>query len=235
MSDLKALTARIREMDAVPEDKRDDDWYVEFLDLLPQGYYARISKEAEKAPDGFFYYNVALPSANAKPSELITFDEETLEDCLEKCAGIVIYPDNNIKSDPVWILSYGELHSYYLYESFAGDPMDLEEIIDEQEGETPETEDDEISVSEPDEEFIHPGARRFLKSFFNAMGFEGVEIAMLTDPSQAPSRALVLSLTDHDFTSQEQLDDVLNTVSWLLPPNRPILPDPGIDEGFAPL
>lgn len=230
------LTKLLRTLHAVPDAKRDDEWYEKFFDTLPQAQFALTSDLPVKAPDGFYYLNVSLLPEDGKGKfDTISLDEDTLEDCLTRCVGIVIYPDLACKKDPVWILSYGELHSYYLYDSFAGDPQDLEEMVDAEEGNLPES-DEDISVSAPDDEFIHPGARKFLKNFFDALGLEGVEIAMLTDPEQVPSRALVLSLTEHDFKSHTQIEDCMNTVSWLVPPTRLLMLDPGIDgDAFIPL
>lgn len=229
------ITSTLKDLHSVPEARRDDDWYEKLFETLPLGHYALYSTEPQKAPDGFHYYYASLLDKNAdlKAREIISLDEETLEDCLNRGAGIVIFPDMDCKKDPLWILSYGELHAFYLYENFSGDPEDIEEMIEAEENGL--SEDADISVEKPDDEFIHPGARAMLKKFFGGLGFQDVEIAILRDPSQAPSRSLVISLEEDDFSTPGQLDEVVQTVSWLLPPHRPVILDTEIDGEFYAL
>ncbi len=232
------LAKILRDLNKIPDAKRDDDWYGEFLDTVPQAHYVLSANDPVKAPDGFYYFNLSLLPEDPKIKifDTVTFDDDMLEDCLERCAGIVIYPDLECKQDPVWILSYGEIHSYQNFESFAGDPEDLEEMVDAEEENPPSAAPENISTDAPDDEFIHPGARRFMKNFFDGLGLNGIGITMIRDRSQAPSRALVLSLVEEDFKSVEELEDALNTVSWLRPPNRPVLLDFGLDsDAFVPL
>ena len=231
----EAVTNQLRKLHNIPDSKRDDDWYETLFDTLPQGHYALFSTEPQKAPDGFHYYFASLLDKNAdlKSREIISLDEETLSDCLNRGVGVVIFADSECRQDPLWILSYGELHSFYLYENFSGDPEDLEEMIEAEENGMPQ--ESEISVDKPDDEFIHPGAREVLKKFFGGLGFEGVEMAMLRDPSEAPSRSLVLSLHEDDFSSPGQLEEVIQTVSWLLPPHRPVILDGELEGEFFPL
>lgn len=231
----ETISASIEKLHAVAADKRDDDWYEQLFDILPQGHFALYSTEPQKAPDGFHYYFVSLLDKNTdlKSREIIGLDEETLEDCLQRGVGIVIFPDAECRQDPVWILSYGELHAFYFYGNFSGDPEDIEEMIAAEENGPNRGAD--ISVEKPDDEFIHPGAREVLKKFFGGLGFESVEIAMLRDPSEAPSRSLVLSLHEDDFSTPDQLEEVVETVSWLLPPHRPVILDAELDGEFFPL
>ena len=224
---------------SVPDDARDDDWYVTLFDTLPEARYVLSSPEPVKAPDGFYYFNVSLlPEKGLPKSAKVVSLDDILDDCLERCAGIVIYPDLPCRQDPVWILSYGELHSFSAFDNFSGDPQDLEEIMDAEENGSADHDDEtEPTFSKPDDDFIHPGARRFLKNFFDALDLEGVQITVIKDASQTPSRALALNLDEDDFRSSEELENALETVSWLLPPHRAMVLGGSIvpmDE-FSPL
>lgn len=231
------ITDNLRKLHAVPDTKRDDDWYETLFDTLPQAHFALFSTEPQKAPDGFHYYYASLldKDADLKSREIVGLDDDTLEDCLTRGVGIVIFADAECRGNPVWILSYGELHSFYLHGNFSGDPEDLEEIIAMDEANAkPAT--NNVSVSTAEDDFIHPGARAFLNKFFGGLGFEDVGIAVLRDPTEAPSRSLVLSLSEEDFSSSEQIEEIVNTVSWLLPPHRPVTLDPGLEsESFTSL
>ena len=233
----------------IPEQERNDIWYQQLLLALPVAMLLAPDGPKNKTiqgSDGFYYEALSLlPPEGLNEGDIVspTSVLGILDYCLSAGVGIAIFSDTSCAGEPFWVIHYGALHSLKAYGELQGDPQDIEEMLQQpekvSESHIQETvqEERDILLGQPSEEFLPRIARELLNRIFEEVyGFENVGVAIMQDPAYAPSRHLVLSLSKEDFADEAQLNDIVLSLQWHLPPHRPILLNYGIEEeNFIPL
>ncbi len=115
-------TQRLAELIAIPPEERDDNWPASFLAAAPNASLASFDPQIATGPDGFPYFQLALPDAGAfTPFSIV----HILNDSLQNGVGVVIHTSTRRDENPAWVFTLGDLVSYSLFQDFAGDPESL--------------------------------------------------------------------------------------------------------------
>jgi len=225
-------TQRLAELIAVPPDERDDAWANNFLAAAPNASLTSFEEQIQVGPDGFPYFQLALPDAGAfTPFSIV----HVLKDCVDNGVGAVIHTSTKRDENPAWVFTLGDLVSYSLFQDFSGDPK----VYNDQEPPPDESVDQSLLRAVPSEEYFPSGARdamgRFMRGPFQV---PEPKIGLVSGPSLRPTESLMVNLRASDYDGdREKLDAAMRYLTWFVPKTYSImaLPDDWSDEGMEPI
>ena len=113
-----AKTEELAELFETPRDDRDDAWIARFHATVPDATLMSFPSQVEDGPDGFPYFQMAMPDPGPVTPFCVT---HVLDDVLDNGFGIVIFGDSSRSAPPEWVFTYGDLLSYSLYGRFDGE------------------------------------------------------------------------------------------------------------------
>ena len=186
-------TQRLAQLIAIPPEERDASWPGQFLAAVPNASLASFDPQIVSGPDGFPYFQLALPDAGAfTPFSIV----HILEDSLENGVGVVIHTSTRRDENPAWVFTLGDLVSYSLFQDFAGDPK----VYSVEEPPPDQNADRSLLRATPSETYLPIGARAAMGRFMRGP-FEVPEpkIGLVTGAMLRPRTSLMVNLRARDY------------------------------------
>ena len=203
-----------------------------FLPPRPTRLWLPFEPQIETGPDGFPYFQLALPEAGAfTPFSIV----HILNDCLANGVGAVIHTSIRRDENPAWVFTLGDLVSYSLFQDFSGDPK----VYNSEEPPPDASVDQSLLRAVPSEEYFPAGPRaamgRFMRGPFQV---PEPKIGLVSGPSLHPSESLMVNLRASDYGGdREKLSSAMRYLTWFLPKTYSVmaLPDDWSEDGMVPL
>jgi len=214
-----------------PRDQRDETWRDKFFAAVPNASLTSFDQQIETGPDGFPYFQLALPEPGAfTPFSIV----HILSDVLQKGAGVVIYANPRRTEGPVWVFTLGDMLSYSLFQDFLGDP----EIY-----KTPQPpadpSDRTLLRGSPSDAYLPPGVRAAMGRFLRGpIQLADPRIGLVSGASLRPRDSLMVNLRASDYGGDpNQLNAAMNYLTWFVPGTYSVmaLPEDWSDAGMLPL
>lgn len=225
-------TQTVADLLTMPQERRDQYWIERFLAAVPDAPLQILDPQMQLGPDGYPYFQLAIPSAGNVAFCTLT---QALDHCLDRGVGVVIFKSPGRADEPGWVFNYAQLFSYSLFGNFQGDPSQPPAPVEQPDGHGRS-----VLLAAPSESFLPPRVRRAMASFFrNVFGIENPKMIMVVEPGRHPSNALMFDLSAQNFGGdEEKYDRALNALHWYLPMNYcAVLRKPAdwSNESFVPL
>jgi hypothetical protein len=228
----------------VPAAERDANWSEAFF---PAAWNASVmlgEPPIAAGPDGFPYLRLQVPSAGSFESNCLA---NLAQYAIDNGAGAAFCASPDAPS-PAYLMSLGQLYSLLRYDSWEGDPQDVEEtrrgplpdiMLDGAGGEKITFEaSHEIMLGAPSREFLPaPLAAGILRHLTAGWGMTDPRVGILIDLQLAPSRNLLLSCNDAGTPDRRFIKAHMGLLLWYLPPARSLmlLPEGWSEENMVPL
>jgi hypothetical protein len=229
---------------AVPEAERDSNWCEAFF---PAAWNASImlgEPPIVTGPDGYPYLRLAVPTATSFEANCLA---QLAGYAIDNGAGAAFYASPDA-SAPAYLMSLGQLYSLMRYDSWDGDPQDVDETrrgplgdvrLEGAGGEEIAFEaSHEIMLGAPSHDFLPaPLAAAMLRHVTLGWGMTDPRVGLLIDLQLAPSRNLLLNCREGDLADAGQIETLMGTLLWYLPPARALmmLPEGWSEENLVPL
>lgn len=226
-------TQAVAELLALPQEQRDDAWVERFFAAIPDAPLQMLDPQVQLGPDGYPYFQLAIPASPDAPSCTLT---QVLDHCLDNGLGAVVHKSPG-KSDEVgWVFTYAHLFSYSLFRNFIGDPNETPPPQEQ----APADKERTVLMVAPSDSFLPPRVRRAMTNFFRqVIGLQDPKTIMIVEPGQHPANGLMFNLSAQDFGGDEDRHGrALNALHWYLPISYcAVLKKPAdwTDESFVPL
>ncbi len=242
MFDL-AQTRNLSELFDVPRPERKAAWQGAFFHALWTASLEVADPAVFTGPDGFPYLRLQLPQPNKafESNSLANLARQTVES--NYGAAIFASP---LATEPEYVISMGVLDSLLTYDSWLGDPIDLDEIARAWQqpvpGENLKTitmeKAQQILVGTPSPALLPPHTAQALYLFLkDSWGQQEPRISLMINPRTAPTRNLVLSRKLSEFASPQEAGKQASSLLWYLPPHRSLIlmPESWKQEDMSPL
>jgi hypothetical protein len=223
-------TQALAKLFATPRETRDDAWRAALYAAVVDASLVSFEPQVVWGPDGFPYFQLALPPAGAFTPFCIS---HVLEHVLDSGFGVAVFGDPERSGDPEWVFTYGDLLALSLFENFDGDPSGRDALATRADGVWSEKIETgrEVAVGAPAEAYLPTRARRVLGAFLRqAAGVPDPKIALVVDPALDPPTNLAFDLSPADFGGDEsRFAGVMRALTWFLPRTHALvaLPDLG--------
>lgn len=203
---------------SVPREQRDDKWKQSFLESVQTASFACGNPQVTIGPDGFPYFSLLTPEPH-KPFESFCIRNIKDDFLLEKGIGITINPkDNSVE----WVFSYGDIVNLHLNKEFytVKDDIEIKNV------ETIEK-DEKILIAQPSENYLPKETRSVIKKHLQANGIKQPKIMMICREIEGTViQELAFNIFREDFSSTDQLNNIMQQLSWFLPRHYIILSVP---------
>jgi hypothetical protein len=225
-------TQRLAELIAISPEERDENWAGRFLAAAPNASLASFDPQIVSGPDGFPYFQLALPDAGAFTPFSIA---HILNDSLQNGVGVVIHTNARRDENPAWVFTLGDLVSYSLFQDFSGDPK----VYSAEDPPPAENADRSLLRAAPSETYLPTGARQAMGRFMRGP-FQVPEpkIGLVSGETLRPCTSLMVNLRASDYGGDtEKLGSAMNYLTWFIPKTYSMmpLPDDWSDEGMVAL
>ena len=223
-------TGRLAELFQVPREQRNSAWLDAFFDTARHASLEVAGPPFFQGPDTFTYVRMHVPEPG-KP-----FQSNSLSNVapftVERGAGVAIFRSPTA-TEPEFVLSMGRVDSLLLYDSWQGDPLDLQEIAQEPGAQSKDRhgmetftaqKDTQILVGSPNATLLPAHTAGMLHRHLTAgWHMPDPRIALMIVPGMAPSRNLVIGRKMSDFPDQATAAQRTQALLWYLPPARSLV------------
>jgi hypothetical protein len=215
-----AKTQVLAELFDTPRERRDAGWVERFYAAAPDASLAGFETQVRQGPDGFPYFEMAIPGEGKFTPFCIT---RILDFVLDNGFGAVVWPNAQRTGEPGWVFTYGNLLSYSLGGKF--DDRSAEEMARRGGGERLNVGGHKVMVGEPSESLLPARTRKVIEDYMRTVfKHPKPEIRLLVDPALNPPQQLMFNLNPQQFGGDEgRLMGALRRLSWFLPPSYSIL------------
>ena len=225
-------TQRLAELIAIPPEQRDENWPARFLAAAPNASLASFDPQIESGPDGFPYFQLALPDAGAfTPFSIV----HLLNYLVENGVGAVIHTNTRRDENPAWVFTLGDLVSYSLFQDFSGDPK----VYSVEDPPPAENADRNLLRAAPSESYLPTGARQAMGRFMRGpFRVPEPKIGLVSGERLRPRTSLMVNLRASDYGGNtEKLGSAMNYLTWFIPKTYSMmpLPDDWSEEGMVAL
>ncbi len=242
MFDLKETSA-LSELFAVQQSERKAAWQGAFFHAVWTASLEVASPPVFHGPDTFSYLRLHLP----EPTK--AFQSNSLANlarqAVENITGAAIFASPTA-TEPEYVISMGVLDSLLTYDSWLGDPVDLDEVArstrpeDKAGGlQTITTEKaTQILVGSPSAALLPPHTARALhRHLKNGWKIAEPSVSLMVNPATAPTRSLVINRKLSEFPTPEIAGQQARFLLWYFPPRRSMLlmPESWKQEDMRPL
>ena len=240
MFDL-AQTQHLFELAEVAPADRDEAWFAAFF---PCVWFASLEVAASfRGPDTFPYLRMHLPRPAAP------FASNSLgnvaRNVVEQGLGVAVFASPEA-AEPIFVFPMDMLGSMLEYDSWKGDPTDLEELARADRAGMGSGGLEEISMKAGQKVFVGSPASSFLAPYTARALFQHLRdgwmmaqprIALLLNPGLVVSRNLVISNKLSEFPDRETAGRQARMLLWYLPPRRSLIlmPEDWSEESMRPL
>jgi hypothetical protein len=228
----------------VPARQRDENWNEAFFPAAWNASVVLGEPPIAPGPDGFPYLRLAVPSARSYESNCLA---NLAQYAIENGAGAAFYASPEATS-PAYLMSLGQLYSLLRYDSWDGDPQDVDETrrrplrdieLAGAGGERITFEaSHEIILAAPSRDYLPaPLAAGLHRHVTVGWGVTDPQVGILIDPQLAPSRNLLLDCKGPDAPARAFIKEHMRQLLWYLPPARSLmlLPEGWSEENMVPL
>ncbi|GAA3762443.1 hypothetical protein [Terriglobus aquaticus] len=229
MFDLQK-TGRLAELFMVPREQRTAAWIDAFFDAVWHASLEIPESPFFQGPDTFTYLRMHVPSPG-KP-----FQSNSLSNvgsfAVERGAGVAIFASPEAP-EPEFVLSMGRVDSLLRYDSWRGDPVDLEEVAAKAAAQTKDEHGMEtftaqrgmeVMVGSPNTTLLPPHTAGMLhRHLAEGWRMSDPRIALMIVPDMAPSRNLVLGRKLSEFPDAVTAARQTQSLLWYLPPSRSLV------------
>jgi len=215
-----AQTQVLAELFATPREKRDGIWVERFYAAVPDASLAGFESQVRQGPDGFPYFEMAIPGEGKFTPFSIT---HILDFVLDNGFGAVVWPNTQRTGEPGWVFTYGNLLSYSLRGKF--DDRTPEDLARRGGAERLNVGGHKMMVGEPSEAILPARARKVIEDYMRAAyKHPKPQIRLMVDPALNPPQQLMFNLNLHQFEGDERrMVEALRRLSWFLPPSYSII------------
>jgi hypothetical protein len=223
-------TQTIVDLLLIPKDHRDEKWKFSFLENVITASFRCNAPQVTIGPDAFPYFALLTPEPH-KSFESFCINNMKDDFLLEKGFGIIINPTSNSVE---WVFSYGDIVNLELNKEFYSTPelpeIKLEEVLEKNE---------EVLIAQPSESYLPSTSRNVIKKYLQTKGIKKPEIMMICRKSEGTIiQELVFNIFREDFSSTEELNNLMRRISWFLPRHYIVLSIPknsNLTSGFNDL
>lgn len=211
-------TQIILDLFSIPKSQRDDKWNETFFKNVQSASFASNTPQITIGPDGFPYFVLLIPQPG-KPFESFCLQNMKDDFLLEKGLGVTINQDENSLE---WVFSHGDIVNLHLKKEFYSKSdnsiVENEEIIKK---------DEQILIAQPSETYLPLQTRIIIKKHLQNIGIKKPKIMMIVRKKEgAVLQELAFNIFREDFSSIDQLNNILQQISWYLPRHYIILSVP---------
>lgn len=210
-------THELAELLFVQREQRDSDWLRRFYGAIGQAGMVTSPEQVLEGPDGFSYFALNMPSPE-RSSEMISA-AQVLDFCLENSLGVVVEP---LPGPPERVISFGQLWSKKQFGRFdlSLDPtQDNDGAINAPGIPSHLTGKQAVLAGQPNESYFPAFARNAVRKFLVDQGIQNPGVLLLTNPAENPMETIVFTVFAEDFADKKQFENLMQRVSWFLPPH----------------
>lgn len=242
MFDL-AQTQALAELFTVPREQRTAAWQGAFFHAAWTASLEVADPPTFHGPDAFTYLRLQLPKLGK------AFASNSLgnlaRQAMENISGAAVFL-SSMATEPEYVISMGALDSLLTYDSWLGDPVDLDDI-----GRSTKPEDKagglqtittdkatQILLGSPSPALLPPHtARGLYRHLKDGWKIADPHISLMINPATAPSRSLIINKKLSDFPNAEIAGQQARFLLWYFPPRRSMLlmPESFKQEDMRPL
>jgi len=200
----------IVELVKIPKNERDTSWQKSLLENIDAASFSESNPQIKIGHDGFPYF-VFKTNENFNPFE--SFCIRKLKDSilLERGFGVVLNPVSNHESD--WIFSCGDILNFHLNNEFYSNKLHSlhtgEEII---------SEDKEVMISQPSENYLPDVTKKFLKTTLIREGISKPKMTMISRMANNEMiHELIFNIFREDFPQENAFKMTIQKLQWYLP------------------
>ncbi|ERJ59994.1 hypothetical protein [Sphingobacterium paucimobilis] len=221
-------TVLINALIQTPITERDPQWIATFLANIADANLKLGAPEVVIASDGFPYVQLETVSSNENFQAFVI--SKQLPTLLLQGFGIVI---NAQDEQPDWIFTYGDIANFELNDAFYTD----NHIFSAHRENVVIGSDEKILIGQPSDNILPKYIRKQLREFLQHAGVQSPKTMLIArnfeDEAQV-KQDLVFNFTPAQFASEQDFQQIGNTVSWFLPRHYSILfiDDMSIENGF---
>ena len=236
MFDL-AQTQVLSELFAVPRERRNAGWQGAFFHAAWTASLEVAEPPAFLGPDHFPYLRLQMPDPH-KPFQSNSLGNLARQ-AVERTSGVAMFVSPQA-AEPEYVMSMGVLDSLLTYDSWLGDPMDLAETANAPQAAQVEgglqqirmEKSTQILVGSPSATMLPPHTARALYLHMrDGWNLAEPSVALMVNPSIAPTRNLVLNRRLGDFASPQAAGLEARNLLWYFPPGRGLMLMP---DSFKP-
>lgn len=226
-------TGIIYELLEVQPSGRDEKWRAAFLENIVEASFCCGDPQLITGPDGFPYFQLFLPEPGTS-FQCYVIDRMKDDFLLSEGFGVVINPQSNSAD---WVLSYGDIlnlklnKAFYTTEATSFFRQQQNGII---------SKDEEVLIAQPSEQILPQQVRAIIGDILKANGIKNPKVVMMMQRSKDGkdvTQDLVFNITPHDFSNQEEYNNIMRAVSWYLPRHYSFagMREETFGNGFQPL
>lgn len=213
-------------LEVTPE-QRDDAWCARFLAAIPNASLASFDPQIESGPDGFPYFQLALPDAGAfTPFSIV----HILPDLLQNGVGVVVHSSTERDQPPLWVFTLGDIVSYSLFQDFTSGTPDPPPAPDA---------DRKLLVAVPNDTYFPAGPRAAMGRFMRGpIQHASPKIGLVSGASLRPRQSLMVNVRLADYAGDtKRLGAAMRALTWFVPKRYSVmpLPDDWSDADMLPL
>lgn len=228
MFDL-AQTQVLSELFGVAREKRNAGWQGAFFHAAWTASLEVAEPATFQGPDSFTYLRLQLP----EPAK--AFQSNSLgnlaRQAVENLSGVTIFASPSA-TEPEYVISMGVLDSLLMYDSWLGDPVDLDDIArstrpaDAAGGLQTITMEKatQIMVGSPSPALLPAHtARALYRHLCDGWRIAEPRLSLMINPATAPSRSFVVNRKLSEFANAEIAGQQARFLLWYFPPGRSML------------
>ncbi|MBL1408804.1 hypothetical protein [Sphingobacterium faecale] len=224
-------TVLINALIQTPINERDQQWIATFLENIADANLKLGAPEVVIASDGFPYVQLETVTSNENFQAFVI--SKQLPTLLLQGFGIVVNAQN---AQPDWIFTYGDIANFELNDSFYTD----DSIFSSNKENVVIGNDEKILIGQPSDSILPKYIRKQLREFLQHSGIKSPKTMLIARNFEEESQVkqdLVFNFTPSQFASEQDFQQIGNTIAWFLPRHYSILfiDDMSIENGFEEL
>ena len=240
-------TQSLQDLLTTPRSERSNRWAAAFFAALWNASLELPANPVFHGPDFFSYMRLHIPSPHQ------TFASNSVANlarsAVDQALGIALFASPTA-TEPEFVLSMGLLDSLLTYDSWLGDPVDLDDIARLGDPQTtgqpaasglheiPNPKGQQILVGSPASTLLPPHTARALhRHLTDGWKIPDPRVALLVSQTSAPTRNLVINRRLSQFASPRIAGQQGRFLLWYLPPRRSLIlmPDSFTEDQMRPL
>lgn len=197
---------KFSELLSLEEDKRDNQWELEFFDQFPEQNIDLIFPDPKQGPDSWPYLFVTTEGHKKEPVR------QVLHWLSEKGIGLALNPN---KEMPDYIMPYGMIWFYRETGSFLSEHFQFKgKKFTLEEGK-------KYYTGEPSKAYIPEYVRKIVREFLQQQGVLSPRVCMLSEDQQYWD--LCFSLDSFGNPPSHEHEGIAEALSWFFPPHYSIV------------